>query len=119
MSQALSNVIANAVEHGAANSPIWVTLALEGTDVSIVVQNEGPVISPLRLRTMFDPGKSFSIKSSSERSASQSANLGLGLYITHEIVLAHSGSIWVSSTEREGTTLKIRIPAHPTPAAPA
>ena len=97
MSQALSNVIANAVQHGAARSPIWVTVAHEGDNVTIVVQNEGAVISPDRLRTMFDPGKSFSIKSSSERSASQSANLGLGLYITHEIVLAHSGNIWVKN----------------------
>ena len=115
MSQALSNVIANAVQHGAARSPIWVTVAHEGDIVTIVVQNEGAVISPDRLRTMFDPGKSFSIKSSSERSASQSANLGLGLYITHEIVLAHSGNIWVNSTELEGTTLKIKLPATPKP----
>lgn len=111
MSQALSNLLANAVQHGAATSPIWLTVSRQGTDVLMVVQNEGAVIAPARLRLMFDPAKSFAMKSSSERSASQSSNLGLGLYITHAIVLAHGGTIWVSSTEREGTTIKVRIPA--------
>lgn len=110
MSQALSNLMANAVQHGALDSPVWVTVAREGADIAIVVQNEGAVIAPGRLRTMFDPGKSFVIKSLSERSASQTENLGLGLYITHEIVLAHGGKIWVTSTSGEGTTLKARIP---------
>lgn len=111
ISQALSNLIANAVQHGAPGSPVWVSASRRGDDVVLVVQNDGEVISPGRLRVMFDPGKSFVMKSSSERSASQSSNLGLGLYITHEIVLAHGGKIWVSSTEREGTTVKVQIPA--------
>nr|WP_267876005.1 sensor histidine kinase [Massilia rubra] len=111
MSQALSNLMANAVQHGAASSPVWVTVGRQGDDVVLVVQNEGEVISPSRLRVMFDPGKSFVMKSTSERSASQTSNLGLGLYITHEIVLAHGGKIWVSSTELEGTTVKVRMPA--------
>ncbi|HEX8611069.1 MAG TPA: HAMP domain-containing sensor histidine kinase [Telluria sp.] len=111
MSQALSNLLANAVQHGAATSPIWVTVGRQGTDVMMVVQNEGEIISSARLRAMFDPAKSFAMKSTSERSASQSANLGLGLYITHEIVLAHGGNIWVSSTELEGTTIKMQIPS--------
>ena len=110
MSQALSNLLANAVQHGAADSPVWMTVSRQGTDVVMVVQNEGEVISPRRLRVMFDPAKSFAMKSTSERSASQSSNLGLGLYITHEIVLAHGGKIWVSSTELEGTTIKLQIP---------
>lgn len=112
ISQALSNLIANAVQHGSAASPIWVTIAREQSEVVMVIQDEGEVISPARLRTMFDPAKSFAIKTSSERSASQTSNLGLGLYITHEIVLAHHGKIWVTSTEREGTTVKVRIPVN-------
>lgn len=110
ISQALSNLMANAVQHGSTATPIWVTINRQQSDVVMVIQNEGEVISPGRLRTMFDPAKSFAIKPSSERSASQTSNLGLGLYITHEIVLAHHGKIWVTSTEREGTTVKVQIP---------
>ena len=113
ISQALSNIIGNAVQHGTADSAIWVTVSTEDDQVMLMVQNEGEIMSPARLRTMFDPGKSFAIKSVSERSASQTSNLGLGLYITHEIVLAHAGDIWVTSTEQEGTTVKLLIPLQP------
>lgn len=110
MSQALSNLIGNAVQHGSIKSPIWVSLSTEAKDVVLVVQNEGEIISSSRLSTMFDPGKSFAIKSADERSASQTTNLGLGLYITQAIVLAHGGKIWATSTQSEGTTVTIRIP---------
>lgn len=110
ISQALSNLMANAITHGSLGGPIWVTVQSSDSVVLVTVQNEGETISPSRLRTMFDPGKSFAIKSISERSASQTKNLGLGLYITNEIVLAHHGSISVTSTEVEGTTITMKIP---------
>jgi signal transduction histidine kinase len=110
ISQAISNLMANAVQHGSESSPIWVTVNVQGADAVIIVQNEGEVISPARLRVMFDPGKTFVMKTTSERSASQTSNLGLGLYITHEIVSAHFGKIWVTSTSSEGTTFKVQIP---------
>ena len=111
ISQALSNLIANAVQHGSAKAPVRITISREKSDVVWVIQNEGAAISAARLKTMFDPVKTFAIKSASERSASQSHNLGLGLYITHEIVLAHGGKIRVTSTAANGTTFTLRIPA--------
>jgi signal transduction histidine kinase len=36
--------------------------------------------------------------------------LGLGLYITHQIVLAHGGSIDVRSTQAEGTQFLVTLP---------
>lgn len=110
ISQALSNLLANAVQHGSASSPVWLSISVKNSDVLMVIQNEGAIISTSKLRAMFNPGKSFAIKSNSERSASHTENLGLGLYITNEIVLAHDGKIWVTSTEREGTTLTVQIP---------
>ena len=115
VSQALSNLMANAIQHGASVSPIWISIAAQQDDVVIVIQNEGEVITQEILRAMFDPGKSFVIKSSSERSLSQTTHLGLGLYIAHEIVSAHGGAILVTSTEREGTTFKIQMPKNPPP----
>ena len=118
VSQAVSNLIANAVQHGSLSSPIWFAVDLQHTDVMITIQNEGEIISPSRLRMMFDPGRSFSIKSPSERKASHSQNLGLGLYITNEIVLAHGGTIWVTSTQSTGTTITVQIPLSGKPPVP-
>lgn len=111
ISQALSNLLANAVTHGSVTGPIWVTVQQVMHQVVMTIQNEGDIISPSRLRVMFDPGKSFAIKSMSERSDSQTQHLGLGLYIANEIVHAHKGKISVTSTVIEGTTIVMTIPA--------
>jgi signal transduction histidine kinase len=113
ISQALSNLMANAVQYGANNSPVGVSIAARGTQIMILVQNEGRIVSPNVMRALFVPGKSFVIKSKSERRTSQTKNLGLGLYITNEIVRAHGGDISVESTEDEGTTIKVLLPRHP------
>lgn len=41
--------------------------------------------------------------------------LGLGLYITNEIVRAHGGSVEVSSSDAAGTTFKVTLPRHAPP----
>ena len=117
VSQALSNLIGNAVQHGAKASAIAVSATLREGRVQIVVHNEGLAIPPAQINIMFDPAKSFAIKTNSERSASQTDNLGLGLYITHQIVLAHGGTIRVTSSTDQGTTMTIDMPARPATAA--
>jgi K+-sensing histidine kinase KdpD len=42
--------------------------------------------------------------------ATISTNLGLGLYIAHEVVVAHDGEITVTSTEKDGTLFQVRLP---------
>ncbi len=113
MNQALSNLLANAVQHGSDATPIGIAISREQSEVVWTIQNAGERIAPARLRTMFDPAKNFTIKSVSERTASHTHNLGLGLYITHEIVLAHGGKIGVTSSAAHGTIFTLRIPAHP------
>ncbi|MET0857977.1 MAG: HAMP domain-containing sensor histidine kinase [Telluria sp.] len=109
MSQALSNLVANAVQHGVRNQPVWVTIK-GGEEVELSVQNMGSAIEPSRLRAMFDPAKHFAIRSANERSGSAADNLGLGLYIAREIVTAHGGAISVTSTESSGTSFTVTLP---------
>lgn len=109
MSQALSNLIGNAIQHGAKEQPVWIT-AKGGAEIILSVQNMGAAMEASRLRTMFDPAKHFAVRSASERSNSEADNLGLGLYITREIVDAHGGSISVTSTESAGTSFIVTLP---------
>ena len=111
ISQALSNLIANAVQHGSATEAVSIGVRREQSEIACTIHNTGAVIAAAQLKTMFDPVKTFTIKTVSERSASQSHHLGLGLYITHEIVLAHGGTIKVTSSAAHGTTFTLRIPA--------
>jgi signal transduction histidine kinase len=109
VNQALSNLIGNAIQHGDKEQPVWIVVE-SGDQIVISVRNKGPRIEAARLHLMFDPGRRFSIRSASERSAGNAANLGLGLYITREIVTAHGGEIRVSSTEDAGTIFALTMP---------
>lgn len=118
INQALSNLIGNAVQHGDKGHPVWVNIKGGADDVVLSVQNMGARIEPANLRAMFDPAKRFSIRSASERGSSDRDNLGLGLYITREIVSAHQGKIRVSSSDAEGTMFTVTIPRHAPPTPP-
>jgi signal transduction histidine kinase len=109
INQALSNLLANAVQHGAAEQPVWVTVQ-GGDQMQITVQNQGTVMDPAHLRTLFDPAKRFAMRPAAERSQGGNDNLGLGLYITREIVTAHGGRIQLSSSADEGTTFTLTLP---------
>lgn len=107
--QALSNLVANAIQHGAKDQPVWVTVN-GGDEIVLSVQNMGAPMEASRLRTMFEPAQHVAIRKASERTGSDADNLGLGLYITREIVNAHGGTISVTSTESAGTSFTAILP---------
>lgn len=106
--QMLSNLIANAIQHGSETSPITITTCVESHEVVLRVHNQGPAIAPSAIPTLFD----FSSKDIKEDTGGMKevSHLGLGLYITRQIVEAHSGTIRVTSTAQSGTTFEVRLP---------
>ncbi|MEJ7810768.1 MAG: sensor histidine kinase [Gemmatimonadaceae bacterium] len=107
ISQVLSNLLANAVQHGSTKTTISVTVQGEAEDVVLQVHNHGPAIPSSDLHGLFNPLKRLK---SGERAAPASGNLGLGLYIAERIVTAHGGSIEVQSSSDAGTTFTVRLP---------
>ncbi|MFB9243576.1 HAMP domain-containing histidine kinase [Massilia antarctica] len=110
LAQAFSNLISNAIQHGKPEGTIRIAINGSAADVLFEVRNEAEVIPPAKLRTLFDPVKSFAIRPPSERSISRVQNLGLGLYVVKEIVKAHEGRISVSSTQEAGVSFTISLP---------
>lgn len=109
INQALSNLVANATQHGAKDQPIRVSV--QGFDaITLTIQNMGEPMAPSHLRTLFDPAKRIAVRSASARAADDADHLGLGLYITRDIINAHGGAITVSSTLTEGTTFTVTLP---------
>lgn len=102
--QLFSNVVGNALVHGAPGTPV--AISVEGTDAEIVVRvgNAGAIPADV-LPRLFDP---FGGRASGETAVS--SGLGLGLYISQQIALAHGGSIEVTSSELAGTAVTIRLP---------
>jgi len=108
MGQIFSNLIGNAVQYGTEGSPIGVTVLGTTHEVTISVHNECDPIPAAQLTTIFD---SFTRGDQKSNGLDVDfANLGLGLFITKEIVTAHGGSIDIISNQTEGTTFAARIP---------
>jgi two-component system sensor histidine kinase/response regulator len=112
MTQLISNLIGNAVKHGAAGAPVTVRLAVRDSEVEISVHNEGVIEEDVR-KSLFDPFVS------SARKGGRKDGLGLGLYIVDQIVRAHDGRIEVRSTAEEGTTFVVRVPREQSKIDPA
>lgn len=108
ISQALTNLIGNAVQHGSPGSIITVDLRGDEQKVELSIHNDGVAISGDRLDGIFNPMKA---RLAPRIAASgPTGSLGLGLYIAERIVNAHGGRIEVESVEDAGTTFTVHLP---------
>ncbi|HKP56184.1 MAG TPA: GAF domain-containing protein [Polyangiales bacterium] len=102
--QVLSNLVANAGQHGTPGAEISVTLdGSQRERVRIEIHNQG-MIPTLLQPHLFDPFRS------TRHRHDHSRGLGLGLFIVREIVRAHGGTIDVSSSETAGTRFMVALP---------
>jgi signal transduction histidine kinase len=102
ISQLLSNLVGNAIVHGAKDAPVRVGAATQGGAFELSVANAGDPIPPATLARLFQPFFRGG-------PARPRQGLGLGLYIASEIARAHGGALSVSSTPDE-TVFTLRIP---------
>lgn len=108
LARVLSNLLRNAVEHGAAGRPIELQGESDGSTVRLRVRNEGEPIAPEVVARLFEP----MVKKTD--AAAARGNMGLGLYVCHQVVRAHGGTITVAS-EGQVTEFLVTLPAQPTP----
>jgi signal transduction histidine kinase len=106
--QAISNLIGNALQHGAADFPVTVSLRGETSGVFIDIHNGGDPIPPGELPKIFDP----LIRGSSAEHPKRNrpGSIGMGLYIAREVAKSHGGRIDVTSTAEDGTSFTIHLP---------
>jgi signal transduction histidine kinase len=104
--QMLQNLIGNALQHGSNPREVTLTLNGDGEQMCIKVHNQGTPIPPEAISTIFDP----LVRSASEELGQPSTSLGLGLFIVKEVVMAHHGTIEVSSNEADGTLFTVMLP---------
>lgn len=106
LGQVVSNLAGNAIAYGAPNAQIDVSVRPLSGGAELVIHNQvrDQPIAPDRLATLFDPYR---------RGGDPGRNtggLGLGLYIVHEIVRAHGGTI-AATSDATGTTFHLWLPA--------
>ncbi|EKT4450264.1 GAF domain-containing sensor histidine kinase [Pseudomonas putida] len=102
MGQLLSNLLGNAVAHGARDCPIDVSASMQENHIVLSVMNHGPEIPDVLLPLLFQPFK--------RAAGGRGEGLGLGLYIASQIVAGHNGTLSVTSTPEDGTRFIARFP---------
>lgn len=100
--QLLSNLLGNALTHGAAGKPVTVEASTNADGLQISVANGGDPIPAVAMEHLFRPFFRGDIRASAN-------GLGLGLHIASEIAKAHGGTLTVSSSEAE-TEFTFRMP---------
>ena len=106
LQQLLSNLLGNAMAHGAQDSPINLQVTTDAAHVVISVTNRGNPIPEELLQKVFEPYWR-------PTTSAPGGGLGLGLFICKQIAEAHAGTIEVCSSLAQGTTFTARIPSMP------
>lgn len=101
--QAFMNLIANAIQACGSEGEVRIR-AEESYDgmVTMIIRDTGIGIRAEDLPKIFDPF--FTTKDVGQ-------GTGLGLFITHDIIVRHNGTIKVKSSAGSGTSFTIRLPA--------
>jgi signal transduction histidine kinase len=104
LSQVFSNLLGNALEHSPEGATVHVNLDGRASDrIEVTVQNPGAIPADV-MPEVFEPFRQ------ARQQRTTGGGLGLGLYITKEIVTAHGGTIDVTSSESAGTRFQVRLP---------
>lgn len=105
LSQVVSNLLSNALQHGAADHAVMLKLDGKSPEqIVLSVSNRG-VIAQAQLAGIFEP---FQHGSEARKSGQ---GLGLGLYTASMFVKAHGGQAHVASDEAQGTTIfSVQLP---------
>ncbi len=106
VAQLLSNLVANALTHGASDHPVDVHVDTTSGVFELSVANAGDPIAPDTARRLFLP---FFRGASPSAGQGATQGLGLGLYIASEIARAHDGALEVASLPDE-TRFTLRMP---------
>lgn len=101
-----TNLLTNAINHSPRGGKVEVRLEPGATGQIVQVLDNGAGITPTELPYLFERF----YQSHSNRQATGS---GLGLYLTRQIVAAHSGTIWAENRQPHGAIFAFRLPVLP------
>ena len=92
IAQLFSNLVSNAITHGSPDKPVMVNATSKDGNFELSVTNAGDKIPDTAMDWLFQPFTRANLKPGQQ-------GLGLGLYISSEIAIAHGGKLWAVSTE--------------------
>lgn len=103
----VENLLANAVRHTPAGSRIWVRVEPGGTDLTLVVEDEGPGVPPEERERIFEPFRQGAA------APEHSPGVGVGLALVARFAELHGGRAWVEERPGGGASFRVRLPLRP------
>ena len=103
--QVFENLVGNAIKYSPENGRIEVSLRVNGASAAVSVRDHGIGIAPAEVEKIFG----LFYRSPDPR-ADHVGGLGLGLYISREIVSRHHGRLWAERNPDAGTTFHVTLP---------
>lgn len=103
--QVITNLVTNAIKYSPQAEKIIIHTALKGNEVNLCVQDFGIGIAEDKLGNVFE--QFYRVSGDMQHTF---PGLGLGLYISSEIIKREGGRIWVTSKEGEGSTFCFALP---------
>jgi signal transduction histidine kinase len=104
LAEVLSNLIGNATGHASLGTAVLVDAYAHDCWVIVQVRNQGAEIRAEDQERIFS-----AFRRADSRAGGESEHLGLGLYISRELALAHGGTLEVASSSAS-TTFSLRLP---------
>jgi PAS domain S-box-containing protein len=102
--QVIINLVTNAIKYSPKADKVIIEAEIIDNKLRVSVQDFGIGIQPDQLERVFS--RFYRV----ENLASHMSGLGIGLYISQEIVTRHQGRLWVESIYGEGSTFYFEIP---------
>lgn len=100
--EVLINILDNAAKHSSHHTPIEINLTSKENYISVEIKDSGSGISKDEIKRVFE---GFFKTSDNTR-----PGMGLGLYLSKQIIDAHKGKIKIYSKKKSGTTVEVLLP---------
>jgi signal transduction histidine kinase len=105
LEQVLNNLVGNAIKYSPDGGDIAISVRPDPKGVEVEVRDHGIGIPEEELESVF--GLFYR---SPDKGARDVGGMGLGLYISRQIVDRHGGRIWGESERREGSSFRVWLP---------
>lgn len=105
ISQVVSNLLTNAIKYSPKGGDIFIAVQESGNQIQVSVKDPGIGISKDKHKKIFD--RFYRVSAPSDNTFS---GLGIGLYLSAEIIRKHGGHIWVESEQGKGSTFYFTLP---------
>ena len=104
--QVLNNYLTNAIKYSPGSDKVMIQISFNQTQLVVAVTDYGRGIPADKIPHIFN--RYYRVENTKTTDG-----LGLGLYLSREIILAHGGEVWIRSEEGKGSTFYFALPLKP------